>query len=144
MRARIFRLQFKHAFELGFGLRELLPTEVRLPKREVRLGQVGLLLDDRLQLGNRSIRIVLGDRGQGPPHAHGAATPVSHSQCCSSHRQSHKGKNARAAEGIVMLRREESDQRAENQSADESTDMAGIVDARDYGAKKQVKSSKEK
>ena len=76
MRARIFRLQFKHAFELGFGLRELFPIEVRLPKREVRLSHVGLLLDDRLELGDRSIRIVLGDGGEGPPHAHGAATPV--------------------------------------------------------------------
>ena len=47
--ARALRLQLHDTFELGYCLRKLLPVEVGLREREVRLGQVGLLLDDRLQ-----------------------------------------------------------------------------------------------
>src|ERR1700736_2387846 len=61
---------------------------------------------------------------------HPGAAPPMDPQRSAAHDQDHEQKNTRATKQIIRLRSHAGDQRAEDQSADQSAPVASVVDAR--------------
>src|ERR1700687_2077222 len=74
---------------------------------------------------------------------HPRPAPAMHPHGAAGQEHDHEEQNTDASHGLVALRRSDRDQGPENQPADQSTDVAGIIDARGNGTQIQAKAGKE-
>src|ERR1700686_339054 len=126
---RILWLQFQNSFQLAFAFGKLSLAEIGVRERVMRRRILRVLLNLLLKLADHPIDVSLRAHHA---EAHSGSAPAMYPQRTAAQDENHEEQNARPLQQLIGLRCEPGNQGTEDQSADQPTSMASVVDAGKY------------
>ena len=106
----------------------------------MRRSRIRVLLEEHL-ISSGGIRI-LAQFLQRSRHAHRSAAPTSDAEARQQQQQGNHSDDTRATQRSILLRSQLGDERSQDQSADQSSDVCRIVDAREHPPKTEIEDGK--
>src|SRR6202158_4038442 len=137
---RVLWLQFQNSFQLAFAFGKLSLAEIGL--RECVMGPriLRALPNPLLKIADPPIDVLLRiDRGT---EVKSGTAPAMYPQRAAAQDEHHEEQNAHPLQWLIGLRCESSNQGAEDQSADQPTSVASVVDTRNHASEQNVEADK--
>ena len=136
---RVLWLQFQNAFQLAFAFGKLSLAEIGLRECVMCRRILRVLLNLLLKLADHPIDVSLRVHHA---EAHSGSAPAMYPQRTAAQDENHEKQNARPLKRFIGLRCEPSNQGAEDQSADQPTSVASVVDTRNHASEQNVEADK--